>query len=82
MFADTSFPHPGAAVRIIASALATLITVALLAAVTGLFQSRGQPLEHFVATGRAYASQPDASEHAACSREWVGALPGTRVAVQ
>jgi hypothetical protein len=64
----------------VASALATVISISILGAVTGLFQSRGLPLEELAAAERACAGYTYVSEQERCMREWVAARQGDRVA--
>jgi len=55
------------------AALATSIAIGIVAAVTGLFQSRGMPFEEVVAAERACASRTYVSERQNCVREWLAA---------
>jgi hypothetical protein len=64
----------------IAAALSTVIGIGILAAVTDLFQSRGEPLGQLAAAERACAGRAYVSEREACMREWIAALQSHRAA--
>ena len=72
--------HPHAGIVVIASALACLITIAVVVGVIGLFQSRGRPMEELAAAERACAAREYVSEREHCMREWIAASHGDRVA--
>jgi len=80
MYAQPNPHRTHALTALIASTLATIIGVGILSAVALLFQSRGLPLEEFVAAERACARLAYVSERESCVREWVAASHGHRVA--
>ncbi len=66
-----------AAVPFVAAAVATLITAGTIGAVTGLFQSRGLPLEALAVAQRACASHTYVSERDRCVEQLLAATrPG------
>ena len=65
----------------VATALATLVAIGMLGAVTVLFQSRGLPLEELAAAERACSRHPHVSEREECIRERIAAR-GNRMAKQ
>ena len=79
---NTWLERPRVVIIAVASVLATLITVGVLSAVAGLFQTRGLPLEELAAAERACAEQMYVSDRETCIREWGAAALGNRVARQ
>lgn len=65
---------------VVAAALSTLIAIGVLAGVTDLFQSRGEPLAQLVAAERACAGQLYVSDRESCVREWLAVSRGHRMA--
>lgn len=72
--------RPSLLVTAVASTLGTLIAATLLAAVTGLFQSRGLPLEEIALAERACAVHAYVSERDTCIKERIAAERGQHVA--
>lgn len=64
----------------VAASLSAIIGIAIVASVTDLFQSRGEPMAQLAAAERACAGKAYVSEREACMRVWIAALQGTRVA--
>lgn len=64
----------------VAATLSTLIGIGILAAVTALFQSRGEPMGQLAAAERACAGRVYVSDREACMRQWIAASQGARVA--
>lgn len=62
----TPAPARPASLMFAAAFVAALVAVLLLGAVTGLFQSRGQPLAALAAAERACATHPYVSERQRC----------------
>jgi len=73
MFAKSSIPVLGPVTHFVAAALAGIITMGILALVTGLFLRDGRPMERLVAAERACVDRAYVSEREACMREWAAA---------
>jgi len=73
-------PGPRPLSAAVASAIATLIALTALSAVTILFQSRGAPLAELAVAERACAQHAYLSEREACMRDRIAAERGDRVA--
>ena len=80
MRANPAFPRRSALGTVITSSVATLITLGILVGTTMLFQSRGIPMAELAAAERACAGQTDVSNRDRCTREWVAAAHGDRLA--
>jgi hypothetical protein len=65
--------HPHAAVPVVAAALAALIGLGTLSALTGLFQRDGAPFEQLVGAEQACADRSFVSEREACVRLFIAA---------
>lgn len=74
MNAKPTFTRPHTATSIVAAALAALISLGLLGAVTGLFQRDGTPFEQVVIAERACADQQFVSERECCVRAYLSRL--------
>jgi hypothetical protein len=72
--------HPRSVTIAVAATLSTVVAIGILAAVTGLFHSRGAPMEQLAAAERACASHPYVSDRENCMREWLAASRGQTVA--
>ena len=68
MNAKPTLASPHVVTTIIAAALATLIAIGLLTAVTGLFQRDGAPFEQLVIAEHACANYAFVSERETCVR--------------
>ena len=55
------------------AAVAAVIAIGLLGAVTALFHSRGLPMEELAAAARACSGRTYVSEREHCIREWLAA---------
>jgi len=73
MFAKSAIPVLGPVTHFVAAALAGIITMGILALVTGLFLRDGRPMERLVAAERACVDRAYVSEREACMREWAAA---------
>src|SRR5262249_19638283 len=80
MHTNLELDRPRLVIVAVASALATVISIGILGAVAGLFQSRGLPLEELAAAERACAGHAYVSDQERCMREWAAAAQGNRVA--
>jgi hypothetical protein len=80
MSRNPTFQRPRTFSIVVASALATITTIAVLGAVVGLFQSRGLPLGELAAAERACAGYAFESDRQACQRDWPVQARGERVA--
>ena len=68
MNAKPTLTRPHVAASLVAAALAILIAIGLLTAVTGLFERDGAPFEQAVIAEHACASKVFVSERATCVR--------------
>lgn len=82
MHPTSTFRHPPGATLAIAAAVSTVIALGLVASVTLLFQSRGEPLGELAAAERACTAQRYVSDREACMRAWIAARHGTEVAAR
>jgi hypothetical protein len=73
MNAKPTLTRPHVVTTIIAAALATLIAIGLLTAVTGLFQRDGAPFEQLVIAEHACANYAFVSERQNCVRLYLAA---------
>ena len=73
MNAKPTLARPHVVTSIIAAALATLIAIGLLTAVTGLFQRDGAPFEQLVIAEHACATYAFVSERETCVRLYLAA---------
>jgi hypothetical protein len=71
--------HNGWGIAVVA-AVSTIISLGILAGVTGLFQSRGMPLEDLAAAERACKEQVYVSQRETCMNERVAAARDRRLA--
>jgi hypothetical protein len=72
--------RPGPVALATTAAVSTVIAVAILGAVTALFQSRGLPMEELAAAERACSEHVYVSDRETCVRNWVSAAHGERIA--
>jgi hypothetical protein len=80
MNATPAFARRSAAVHVAAAALAVLIGLGTLGAVTGMFQREGTPFEQLVAAEQACADRTFVSEREACVRLFIAATRVQNVA--
>lgn len=80
MYSSRSLPRPRGTTVAVAAAISTAVAVGIVALVTDLFQSRGEPLGQLAAAERACAAKVYVSEREACMRDWIAAAKGTRMA--
>jgi len=73
MNAKPTLARPHVVTTIVAAALATLIAIGLLTAVTGLFQRDGAPFEQLVIAEHACANYAFVSERETCVRLYLAA---------
>jgi len=73
MNAKPTLARPHVVTTLVAAALATLIAIGLLAAVTGLFQRDGAPFERLVIAEHACANYAFVSERQNCVRLYLAA---------
>ena len=73
MNAKPTLARPHVVTTIVAAALATLIAIGLLTAVTGLFQRDGAPFEQLVIAEHACANYAFVSERQNCVRLYLAA---------
>jgi urea transporter len=72
--------RPSAVALAATAMVSTVIAVAILGAVTALFQSRGLPMEELAAAERACSEHVYVSERETCMRTWLSAAHGERIA--
>jgi len=80
MHARLNFASPSSTLTVAAAALATVIAIGILWAVTALFQSRGTPMERLVAAERGCAQYAYQSERQACMTRWLAASQSRTIA--
>ena len=73
MNAKPTLGRPHVVTTLVAAALATLIAIGLLTAVTGLFQRDGAPFEQLVIAEHACANYAFVSERETCVRLYLAA---------
>ena len=73
MNAKPTLARPHVVTTLVAAALATLIAIGLLTAVTGLFQRDGAPFEQLVIAEHACANYAFVSERETCVRLYLAA---------
>jgi hypothetical protein len=73
MNAKPTLARPHVVTTLVAAALATLIAIGLLTAVTGLFQRDGAPFEQLVIAEHACATYAFVSERQNCVRLYLAA---------
>ena len=73
MNAKPTLARPHVVTTLLAAALATLIAIGLLTAVTGLFQRDGAPFEQLVIAEHACANYAFVSERPTCVRLYLAA---------
>ena len=80
MNAKPALSRPPAVAVAVAATLATLISIGVLGAVSGLFHSRGLPMEQAAAAERACVSHIYVSERESCMHDWLAAVQAQSVA--
>ncbi len=80
MNAKPAFARRPAAVNVAAAALAVLIGLGSLGAVTGMFQRDGTPFEQLVVAEQACADRTFVSERETCVRSFIAATRVQNVA--
>jgi len=74
--------RPGRVLVFVAATVSTVVAIGIVAGVTGLFQSRGRPMEELAAAERACMTEIYVSDRENCMRERVALARGRVIAHQ